>query len=238
VPFFVGSLGWYWISKLGIAIGSKYGLLRKRIPILGPMVWSGITPDFLLGHQVSDLFLQKRQSIRSIQCLGTLYNNRSNVKSQAIYKACSIIEHVDVWIISLELIYQGRESLDIIKDCGLLVDVEHAPNQNLVLITTKTFMQHATKGRPIKRIEHGFDRLNPQGSMVFELLFGDFEPQVGFDLVHIKVVFGIGDPQPDVLTVKGRERKLGHTPSVMQMRIGWFVASDIQIICSTMEFRG
>ena len=50
--------------------------------------------------------------------------------------------------------------------------------------------------------------MDPPSGSILELLFGDFKPEVGLNLVHVKVILGIRNPQPNVLAVEGGKGKL------------------------------
>jgi hypothetical protein len=142
-----------------------------------------------------DLLLQLSKYIGRIQRSRTLHKySKFNVRAQSIDETLGIVKGVRMRSIGSKLIQESREVRNVIGNWAGLVDMEEAPNENLMFIAAKAIKDQLGKGLPETSSELGFNRFLPPGSILFTVHRSNPNPFELFDRVKIKVIFTILKP--------------------------------------------
>jgi hypothetical protein len=98
---------------------------------------------------VQRLFLQQGQGTRRVQVLGTSnHDNRTNIVAQPINEASNEIEFIGVGIVDFELLIEISEFLDVLRDRGIVLNVEQLAKQELMLISAESLVDQGSEGVP------------------------------------------------------------------------------------------
>lgn len=76
------------------------------------------------------------------------------------------------------------------------------------MIVIESVMEPLTKGFPSCRRQLRGDRLVPNGSRTFDIMFHETDPDRLINLVLMKIFFTTRTPTPGIVTIKLRKRKL------------------------------
>jgi hypothetical protein len=133
---------------------------------------------------------------------------------KTINEACCIKHGICGPGVSIELVNEFSELLDILRNRRGLFHIEELAHKEFFLITIETIMQKSAKIVPIIEIEVGFNRLEPTSCSTIEMLFGDMNPKRGRNSVHLEIVLAERVPVTRIVTVETRKRQFGQAASV------------------------